>query len=203
MNNHLEDKYIKILKKKIVVSFYRNKVNTKKVFFLGKEKKRKDVLKDAYHYRNNEYLKSDITNTGVRHLSLKIINNKLYLILSINSFYKKCVIKTVKDIDSIIDNMFYTLCNQLGFCKQITIGKKPECTVSLLMYKFQLKYIILDRFGSYLKQYIYKVTTDNNETKIVISNCLTGVWDLMCTSRIKSSIIGICSDRELSNSIIV
>jgi len=166
MSNKLGMKYIRILKNKIVVNFTRDGNKNKKEFPF--DAGNKELIKTiAIDYRNKTYLESNKSNTGIRHTSLHVVNDKLYLKTNIGNFSKKHIINTIDDINNVIDKVVYSLVNELGFCNRNGINTIRECDFKSTTLKVNLRFIIINDYSKYLESYIYRVTLTNGKQSIV------------------------------------
>lgn len=202
MSNKLGMKFIKVLKNKIVVNFTRDDKNDKKEFTYTKENKEltKVIAKD---YRNKTYLESSKSNTGIRHITLNVIDNKLYLQAKIGNFSKKHIIKTIDDIDSVIDTIVYGLVNELGFCNTRGINVINECEFKSTTLKINLKYIIINNYSKYLESYIYRVTLITGKQSIVVVSNEYAIKNLFICDVKWYEKIGIVTNKSFDNNTII
>ena len=168
MSNKLGKKYIRVLKNKIVVNFTRDGRKINREFFYNYSNKNL-IMQKALDYRNSEYLKSNKNNTGIRHISLIVADNKLYLTGKVKNFTTKHIIKEYDDIINVINKVVYDVVNELGFCNRVGVNTINECEYRGSTLKDNLKYNIITNYSRYLEKGIYKVILYNSKVHVVIT----------------------------------
>ena len=168
MSNKLGKKYIRVLKNKIVVNFTRDGRKINREFFYNDSNKNL-IMQKALDYRNSEYLKSNKNNTGIRHVSLIVADNKLYLTGKVKNFTTKHIIKEYDDIINVINKVVYEVVNELGFCNRVGVNTINECEYKGSTLKDNLRYNIITNYSMYLEKGIYKVILYNSKVHVVIT----------------------------------